>query len=388
MRLRSISAVVFAAAVVATALETAGAQPADRPDTAGNGSAALGVGVFGDQLATSLDVGIDFEHGALALGIGGRVRWLTGEGVRSEDWDDRSEVATALRYLSYARAPQGRWPGVALAAGALSDVALGHGSVIDGYTAGLDVDHRSTGAQTRIEGGRYALEGLIDDVVAPRVLAARGRIALGRFGVAVTAAGDVDAGVPVLAVDAELPTRYATPYVDVVSIPMAGGGAGLHTGVATDIDGVGARWLGRVEARAGTDGYVPGWMGPLYEVERRTRLASDRMNSTAGVGGLAELGVEVHELGRVTASYARRAGLSDQMTLRLLAPYFRGVQLGLWAATDLDRAGERAFAAEIRAQLPRGLFAVADAARLYREVDGELAPLWTATVAFGSALGF
>jgi hypothetical protein len=354
----------------------------------GSGSAALGVGMFGDKPATSLDLGIDFEAGDLALGIGGRVRWLAGEGVRDEDWNDPSEIATALRYLSYRRAPRGRVPGVALAAGALADVRLGHGSIVGGYTSGLDVDHRRLGAQARVAGERYRVDGMIDDVVAPRIVGGHGRWSTGgRASFGATFAGDIDAGAPMASVDAELAFAHGTPYADLVGI--ADGGAGVHAGVRFDeATSTGTRFLATLEARAGTGDYVPAWVGPLYEVDRIARDAGMIPDGLGGIGGLVEAGVDVPEVGTIATSYAVRRGLPDQATVRARAPYYRGVQAGLWGAAEIRRGGERAIAAEVRAQLPHGLFAVADAARLYRDAGGMLEPVWIATVAFGSALAF
>jgi len=381
--MRGIGVVV---AVLLAAAPQARAQSASA-ESWGSGSAALGVGMFGDKPATTLDLGIDLETGELAVGVGGRVRWLAGDGVREEDWDEASEIATAIRYLTYRRAADGGWPGFAVAAGALADVRLGHGSLVSGYTSGLDVDRGHLGIQSRAAGDRYGVDAMLDDVVSPRIAAARGRVFSedgASFGI--TVAGDLELGTPMIGVDAAWAARYVTPYLDLALIDTSA--FGIHAGLAVDAEGGGARWLGSLEARAGGGGYIPGWLGPLYEIERETLADEIRMSDLGGIGGFVELGVDIPEVGRLTSSYSQRPGLADQVTVRAAAPHFRRAQLAVWAAADADKRGDRALAAELRLELPHRLFAAADAARLYRSVDGEFEPLWVATVAFGSALGF
>ncbi|RMH42545.1 MAG: hypothetical protein D6689_07895 [Deltaproteobacteria bacterium] len=366
------------------AIAIAAAVASVRPAAAdvGSGSAAVGVGMFGGRPATTVDAGIDVAGGAWAVGIGGRVRWLAGEGVRRQDWDEPGDIAAVLRYLTYRREPDGDGIAVAVAAGPLANAVLGHETVVGGLTTGLDVDHRHLGAQVRVAGAVAAGEALVDDVVAPRVIAARGRLGGDRgaaFGA--TAAGDLELGVAAVALDAEWRAAVAVPYVDLVAV--VGRGVGAHAGVAVHADAAGAAWRGVVEAYAASEGYVPGWFGPLYEVDRAT---PGGLAAAGGFGGRASASVDADGLGRLALAYDRRRGRPDRLAVRLAAPYFARAQLAAWAAADVARGGARAVAAELRVELPAGLFAAGEAARVYRDAGGALEPLWLATIAVGGAL--
>ncbi len=116
--------------------------------------------MFGADPAATIDLGFDVDGHGAALGMGGRLRWLAGDGVRGEDWDELSEWVGIVRYFTWITHPQldGADPTRppppdelrgALAIGRLGGVVLGHGSVIDGFTTGLDVDHGQVGAQVR-----------------------------------------------------------------------------------------------------------------------------------------------------------------------------------------------------------------------------------------------
>jgi hypothetical protein len=393
-------------------------------------SGALGAGVFGSEAAAAAEVGVDVSGAQYALGLGGRLRWVADEGVRTRDWDEPSEWATFVRYLMYAReAPaHGDGVGVVAAMGPLGNVGLGHGALIQGFTTGLDVDHRHLGAQLRVERGRFGVEGLLDDVIAPRVAGMRGYwqrsgrhhgLGLGMSTAAdfaaprtVMAPGEamsaVEAGfLPMVALDgsARLQDQSATgaqriagtAHAELAAIGAVA--AGLHLGLT--LDGVlGATRLAASGALiAGTDGYVPGWVGPLYERDRvqlGEAPGAPSQLDRARAGGLGHLGSRFalfgqHAgLGDVELVYAQRSGLPDLATTRVAAPYLRAVQGALWGAVEI-RGQARVLALELRARLPRGLFVTMEAARLYRAVDemaapGALASWWQATMSLGAAV--
>jgi hypothetical protein len=413
------------------------AAPAVATAQEASASGALGAGMFGSEAAASAEVGVDVSGAQYALGLGGRLRWVADEGVRTRDWDEPSEWATFVRYLMYARAtPPGDVDGVGIVAamGQLGNVRLGHGALIQGFTTGLDVDHRHLGAQLRVERGRFGVEGLLDDVIAPRVAGVRGYwqrrglhhgLGLGMSTAAdftaprtTTAPGSpggdmsaVETGfLPMVALDgsaglydqsANGEHRIAgTAHAELAAIAAVA--AGLHLGVT--LDGV----LGATRVAAsgslivGTDGYVPGWVGPLYERDRvqlgETPGAASQLDR-ARAGGLGHLGSRfvLHgqhaRLGEIELAYAQRSGLPDLMTARMAAPYFREVQGALWGAAEV-RGQARVLALELRARLPRGLFVTVEAARLYRAVEqmtappGALAPWWQATMSLGAAMDF
>lgn len=396
-------------------------------------SGSLGAGMFGSEAAAAAELGVDLSGERYALGIGGRLRWVADEGVRTRDWDEPSEWATLVRYLMYARAPEDGGVGVAAAMGPLGSVSLGHGALIQGYTTGLDVDHRGLGAQLRVAHGGLGVEGLIDDVIAPRVTGVRGSwqrqarrhtLAAGVSVAADLAAPRTVAGpgapmpgvarafLPMVAVDGSAGLHHRLPgdggadgtrriagtlHAELAAISTVA--AGLHLGLGLDLALGEARLWARGALSVGTDGYVPGWVGPLYERDRvqlgETPGAASQLDR-ARAGGLGHVGSRLaagarHELlGELELAYAQRPGLPDLATTRLAAPYFRDLQAALWAAVETGGQA-RVLALELRARLPRGLFATAEVARLYRAADemtappGALAPWWLATVAVGAS---
>lgn len=407
-------------------------------------SGALGAGMFGSEAAASAEVGVDVSGEQYALGLGGRLRWVADEGVRTRDWDEPSEWATIVRYLMYTRPAPGEGVELAVAMGQLGNVGLGHGALIQGFTTGLDVDHRRLGAQLRVERGRFGIEGLLDDVIAPRVAGMRGywqrhglhhALGLGMSTAAdfaaprtVTPAGpgqamSVDTSfLPMVALDgsAQLHDQSATgaqriagtAHAELAAIGAVA--AGLHLGIAIDATLDTTRLAASGSLIAGTDGYVPGWVGPLYERDRaqlgETPGAASQLDR-ARAGGLGHLGSRFalrgqHAgLGDIELAYAQRSGLPDVATARVAAPHFREVQGALWGAVE-TRGQARVLALELRARLPRGLFVTLDAARLYRAPNaipdampgampghmtappGALAPWWQATVSLGASVDF
>ena len=390
------------AAVFGMVIAAASPAAGDDSEPIATVSGSVGAGMFGADPAGSVDLGVDVAGDDYAFGVGGRVRWIGESGVRTEDWDDASEIATLIRYGVYRRSSDDG-TGVSAAAGQLGGATVGHGAVFDGYTTGLEVDARRLGLSARAAGSTLSGELLVDDVVTPRVAGARGAVAVGG-GLSAGLTGAIDGAVPdgmdervvpIVAMDVALGGKTSDDiargdvYLELAAI--VGTGAGLHTGTRGQLslhDGavvVG----GRLEGRAHTRGYVPGWFGPLYEIERR--LAIGRIgDSGAGLGAAAGISVELPGVVSISASYDRRAGLADQVVVRASAPHFVRVQLGLWAAANLDTLAGRniaAGAAELRVRLPRRMFVGADAARLYRDDDTGLAAIWVATAWVGAVLG-
>lgn len=357
--------------------------------------------MFGTSPATTVDVGVDLVGEDVAVGIGGRFRWV-GSGFRGEDWDDRSDLARIARYVTFVRRPETETDVAAtVAGGPLGQAELGHGSIIGGFTTGIDVDHRRFGVHARVSRDRYTTEAIVDDAVAPRVGGLRGAVDLGGGrSVGLTIAADGAAPVmmdselvSIIGIDAE--QRFAaadersavTMYADLVAVLNTG--AGLHAGMAGDFT-VGAYDVtlrARVEARAGTARYVPSWVGPLYDVGRSGQLDTANGGELGGLGGLVGVSVQVPDVGSVDVSYAGRSGMADMLTARAAAPYYRDVQAAVWTAAELSDDGLAAMAAEVRARLPWQMFVSLEAARLYQMREMSYEPLWIATVALGGVLG-
>lgn len=360
----------------------------------------LGVGMFDDRPATTFDVGVDVAGESYAFGLGARLRYLAGTGVRSEDWDSPSEIARLLRYLDYTGAGSVR---ATVAVGELGGVRLGHGSIVDGYTSSLDVDHGHVGAQLRAAYRGVRLAAMIDDVIAPRIAGMRVAADLGDVVAATTVAVDMTAPsmdgpvvVPIAGVDLELAGASddglfaGALYSDVVASRT---GAGLHLGAGGSValGDTDARLGMRGEVRLATRGHVPGWIGPLYERARRQRVDDARRGSAGGAGGLAEVSLAIPGLGDVVGHYASRPGAPRLATVGVRAPHLRGAQVAMWAAAEVGgSAPSRALAVETRARLPGAMFIVFEVARLYRGDAMDpvgLRPMWIGTAAVGAVVG-
>jgi hypothetical protein len=285
---------------------------------------------------------------------------------------------------------------------------------MDGFAGGLDVDHGRVGAQVGASLGRFAGELVVDDVIAPRIAGARvamraaERLVLGASaagdGSAPSASGAATAGG--FALDAELeagdagaPTRGAL-YADLVHL-VEPGASGAHAGARGQLALTKDVLVGgRAELRAGSDRYMPGWIGPLYERDRRELRSADgsmmagqldaaRAGGLGGLGSAAQLEVEAVDLASAALGYAARAGVSDLVTARLSAPYRRRVQAALWAAASLsgEAIDAMAVAVELRVRLSGRMFLRGEAARLYREEEGTFRRVWLAQIAVGTVVG-
>lgn len=384
-------------------------------------SAALGAGMFDSHAATTLDLGMDVASDVYAMGLGARLSWVMNQGFRAEEWDEPSEWSRLIRYLAYVREAAPVRANVV--AGELGSTSLGHGALVRGYTTGIELDHRGLGLDVRLESARFGAEAVVDDVVAPAIVGARGYWhALGPISAAqagLSLAADLEAPVhegamldaavlPMAAMDASAglhtrDQRWSTMlHAELAAIATMA--LGLHAGLSnTATLGHGTKVSVRAEISLGTDRYVPGWMGPLYEIERMalarrtrmpgqdmsTQLDAARMGGMAGMGSLVELGARDPGLGEVNLLYARRPGLSDVWVGRITAPYVHSVQAGAWFATEIDgSASTWIVASELRAQLSTRLFVSAELARLYRHVDHVMVPTWIASAAVGAVLDF
>ena len=407
-------------------------------------SGSLGAGVFAGQAASTAEVGVDAAGDGYAIGLGAGARWLAEGGFRAEEWDEASEWARIVRYALVGwpaggepsggdapgdgdgdGEPDAAW--VSAAVGELGGVTVGHGSLVDGFAGGLDVDHGRVGIQASAGRGRVSGELVVDDVIAPRIAGARLALRSGRrLTLGVSAAGDRTApsmesgaaggggdasdasgeAVAGAALDGEIVgasvggRARGALHADLVH--MIGLGAGLHLGARGQLDlGETVRIGAGGELRAASDQYLPGWIGPLYERDRRELRAADgsmsggqldaaRAGGLGGLGAAGQLELEARDLVGVAVGYAGRPGLADLVTARVAAPHRAGLQLALWSAAEVEDGAVEAMAVafELRVRLPGRWFVRGDVARLYREQEGgAYQPVWLGQIALGSMLG-
>ncbi len=362
-------------------------------------SGAMGAGVVGAESVAVFDLGLDVVGDSYALGLGGRVRVLGGGGVREEEWDEPSELARVVRYLTYVR-DDTAGPRASFVAGELGGARLGEGSIIDGYSSGLDIDHRRLGAQLRVETARWSLDVMADDVVRTRLAGLRGGVhILGGLIVGGSVAADLNApamtGSGVLPIASTFIARdwfrgRLTTYTEAVVVSTIA--AGLHGGARLTVPLARERVTlrARAEVRLGSDRYIPGWIGPLYDLTRYGRLDRAREGGMRGTSGMLEAGIELRELGQLDVSLRQRRGLSDLFSARFAVPYGRSLQAAASLVfEDLDGPDPRRFvvAAELRARLPARMYASFEMTHLYRDAAGSAEPVWLASAAVGGVLG-
>lgn len=373
------------------------------------GTVAMGAGVVGGEPASALDLGVDVAGEHHAIGIGGRVHYLPGAGLRSEDWDEVSEILGIIRYAVLDRR-RGQGLSIAAAAGELGDVRHGHATVLAGYASGLALDHGRFGAQVRSAQDGVAAEAMIDDLASPRILGARAAAALSpRLELGVSFSADIrapaaggEAAVGIAAVDAALRgdarQRRYRGRLTLDGASAAGLGAGLHVGAggSAAIAGGRAELGARAELRLSSGGYIPAYFHPLYERDRvvadegHSQLDLARRGGLGGASALGELELRWPGAGAGAIAYASRPVLADQLVLRAEIPHFRYVQGALWAAVAAGSGPGRgaALAAEVRARLPDPLVVSLDVSRLYRSLpEASPEPAWTAIASVGAVFG-
>lgn len=416
-----ISRLVLVISLLCPAL--AGAEQTDGVETTEESthltaSGALGVGIFDNTPSTTLDIGLDISRSGFALGLGGRVRFLIGEGMRMADWDEPAEGARFLRYATYrhlGRAPgQPSW---SVALGPLSDIRLGNGAIVSGFTDGLNVDHGTAGLHFRLSGERVDAEGMVDGITNPWLFAGRTAVAVAsNLRVAGTVAVDRNAptasgGTQPVGVFGSDISWQASPSarglagglsLELVHILATGSGAHLGAHVELLRGGFRSLSLGG-ELRLGSQNYLPGWFSPLYQIERAqyglehamvsdTQLAAVRAADVSGVGAEFSLAASDSQLGEASLSYELRPGTHDLFVARALLPSFHRVQVGGWLVAE--RRDQQnltgAMVLEVRVRLPHSLYLTAELARLYRSnamAGAGVSPLWMANLAIGAIVG-
>lgn len=136
-----------------------------------------GLGAVGDAVASTLSAGLELQGRELSLAVFGRVRLVIDEsaaepgGVRRRDYDEVADYVHLLRALRYERRIEG--VETRLLAGELVGVTLGHGTLVREYSNVADPDHLHTGLRVQLAGERVELDALVDNVLAPAVLAGR-----------------------------------------------------------------------------------------------------------------------------------------------------------------------------------------------------------------------
>jgi hypothetical protein len=232
--------------------------------------------------------------------------------LRKADWDEPDDFTSVIRYVRFGKERDL----VYVLAGALTNVNVGHGTLVSRYANYISLDHPKLGLNFESNMDQGGTEVLIDAVALPRVFGGRlhvrpfnfgdwkgsplGSIALGgtfmadrESPLAVKVVSDPDTGGLKLDIDdARNPvaervdwfwgagvdlevTAVKTPVLDI--IPYVDGnllrdaGAGLHAGVLGAFTlgiGLELKLNAKLEYRIMQPGYLPGYFDAFYELQR------------------------------------------------------------------------------------------------------------------------
>jgi hypothetical protein len=394
------------------------AAPASREEAGGSGWLLFfesGAELFDRDGYAIFEPGLEYRGSRLAVALGGplRIGEATTDGVshvalRRGDVDEQSDLGGMVRLIAWGQEGEP----IRVLAGSVPSFTLGNGAVVGGLRPSVDPDHPRAGALAHFDLGPVALEGLASDVLSPRVFAGRAVLSLGdRLALGATGAvepepiRDADA-VSAVAADASLVVvrREAwtlAPYVKAAGIASAGGGAGLHAGVAADLrlGPGGDTQIGlRGEWRGIGRGYLPRYFDEFEEVERwaypgdgappKYRWARD---APAGQGFAAEARFDVADgFGASAALEGRQGGpWSAQVgaDVRAIPGWSLGLLLARRGAADpgnLADLGEGTWLmAESRVDVGGPFYAFATGAHGFRVPRWEADPKEYAAVSLG-----
>ncbi len=371
----------------------------------------------------------------------------TEDRFRNDEWDEPSEYLRLVRSAEYGTP----WDGLYWRLGELSNVRIGHRSIVDNYINTLEVDRFQWGLHANVNTVYGGTETLIDNVTRPELIGTRlyvrpwafiDRSSLAyRLAFGVSIFGDVNApaalatasdgrylvdedgdfvvereeSTGVLGFDVEMTAVQTdrislTPYTD-ANVHL-GQGAGWHLGtffgaqltdtVVTDV---------RAEYRLLGRDYLPTYFGPLYEIERfaylpisssPTRLPKLQWIRTGQEdsvrhGWLVELGVNVANMVRVAASIADHGGDDNTSAwIYVAVPALDRVQFAAWYANTRFQGASELFnldnalaTVEARVMLTQWLFVTGQLNRRWQlDTDGDYQPIDDFAVGAGASFSF
>jgi hypothetical protein len=426
---------------------------ADQETTAwGEVCGDVGFGVLGGDVFTTFQLGVDIQEGDINVGLQAALRIRTvdlGEqqssSIRRRDWDEPSDFAHIVRYLSYRKEVGNLKLGASL--GELAPAELGNGTILGNYYSVVDIDHPHSGFRARAAHRYFQVDLVLDDFVAPEILGGRivGRPVPGLPGLSVGVSGVVDLKAPSsVRLDEEGNRQLGearslvvdSDPVGVVGVEvgydygdrgddfwlrgyadnnwLVGHGGGLHLGVK-----LGGRPFGgpvslaaTAEYRLSWDGYQPTYVDLYYDIQRfqaslderaiqgagsHTKLQAIQTLRGVGHGGKWAVGLWYERLVWARAGYELRDGpLGDQTFFELGVPYGRKwVFSALLAKTGLVEKGDwqseagLLSAGELRVRLLRHLYLLGQVRYLYGlDDEGYYRGILVANAAVGGSFGY
>ncbi len=404
----TLAALALAAAHPAAAdplaTATVGSEPAADPPTRLHLAAAAGAGVVAGQATSAVRIGAAVGRPWLTLAVAANLRTV-GDRFATEDWNELADVAGVVHTLvvrnAAARARAALVPtadhGAELAAGALARISLGTGAVVDRAIPAIDA-RAHPGVHARLTGPRWAAELAIDDLAAPRLLAAAGRAPIAGWIASATLAADPAIPAPMTDVMATGAARALVVGSAGVARPITRstwvgaayaeaalftrGGLGLHGGARGATRTGDAIVRARLELTAGTAGWTAAPFGPLHRVVATELPTRADAGSLGGLGAAGHVAVDATGL-RAAAGARHRPGLGTELDAELGFAVGR-FELAAWAAVNTAPVSRWALVLEPRVRVARNLRAGLDLGRLYRrdlDLDGTRG-LWHALAWF------
>jgi hypothetical protein len=408
--------------IAAALLASPAAADSGEDGPAFHSSADFGFGWIDDDGFVLILLEQGFSYGGLELVLSGPFRLRVvdqapaDEGtLREQDWDEPSDFARIPRSISFHH--QWEDAGLDIRFGELNGIGIGHGSVVDAYYNSTDMDHYQGGLVLSAEGFGNGLEFMLENVIAPEQIAARGFVAPiawfvdgrwpRRLELGFTFAADMAAPrriqttsprtVPILGGDLSLrllDKEWGTlaPYLDVMAMD---GDAGVHLGVGTSWTLSAERNVLlhlRGEYRYSGSDYHPAVFNPFYEHNRRyygvdvatgTALTfADHLtyaSSAEAHGLMADLTFDWNSAVRLGARYDREGRDRPHWLLFRLdvSPVERFALGFLYGGQDLDGgsgvfARDSLIAASLHARIWGPLRAFAEFSRRWRRVNGSM----------------
>lgn len=353
--------------------------------------------------------------------------------LRQQDWDQSADLLRILRLLSYG---DSNTP-VHLAIGALGPVSIGHGTLVFDYLNIISPDIYKLGLNARASTAYVSATVMLDELIDPSLSVARLQAyPLSSLGIGLSFLADWDSPTaldttqgqdqlivapgqrPSVAQSARTifwgadltqwiskgPTAFSF-YQDVNVHTRSGLGLHLGAQLALDLAGV-VQWRQRAELILSWGGYIPRYVGPLYELERyqsvgygspiplpRAKLAQ-RLEQSARPGFFTDTELRIPALNLFFNLAASQQG-DDTSTANIYSALRAHPIDDLWLATTLAHqggwnllsSGRALWINEVRYNLTDWLYLQGRFNRLWRlHPEGRFEPITEAFLGAGLSL--
>ncbi len=339
--------------------------------------AGIGILRIDESLLLSIMAFTTFDFGPVHIGLQAPLRFrvysLSAKTnhfqLRREDWDEFSDYLRIFRFVDYGNPSESIYARI----GALTEVSLGHGTLMAGYYNSIDFDHFQAGVRANISFFYGGVETMLQSISAPRLLGGRVFIRPGNFLDFCSPLQRLVVGTSIY-VDAAAPTKHAantvdskgnwqgptrafaavgldveynlvsselfdiTPYTDWNY--LGGEGAGFHSGILLGVYPLPMLTLqSRLEYRLLGARYLPVYFDYLYEIQRnlyrdgKTKLEylNDGGSGALRNGYYGELTMRLAGAWTLHGAFEDYQGSSNsRVLLRVLFPELFGFKLGAY----------------------------------------------------------